>query len=460
MKNLIYLFLLSLIGFSASANVSLPAFFSDNMVLQRNSDVKLWGWGSPNEEITVTASWDAATYKVKAGNQATWQIIIKTPKEGGPYTLKFKGYNEVVFNNVMLGEVWLCSGQSNMEWTAASGIDNAVAEIAAANYPDIRFFAAPKLTAIYPQNNLSGAWQACTPETMKYFSAIGYFFAQHLQEGLKGVPIGIINCSWGGTNAEVWMPQDYIAKDAVLASAAAKFNESEWWPREPGRVYNAMIHPFAGLRLAGVLWYQGESNVGSVVYHRTFAGLIKSWREAWHDDFPFYYVQIAPYNYQGDSSMGALTRNEQRKVLQAVPKTGMVVISDVGNINDIHPRNKKPVGVRLANLALGNLYGIDNGIVSSPLYKDFKVSGNKATINFDNADGLHFSNKKSDLFEVAGNDGVFHPATAEIKKNAVIVTSKEVKKPEQVRYAWRNTAIADLFNKANLPASSFTSEVR
>jgi len=337
MKNSIYSFLFSLTGFSTFANVSLPAFFSNNMVLQRNADVKLWGWGNPNEEITITASWDAATYKVKAGSEATWQISIKTPKEGGPYTLKFKGYNEVVFNNVMLGEVWLCSGQSNMEWTPASGIDNTEAEIAKATYSNIRFFNVPKLTAKYPQDNLSGAWQACTPDTMKNFSAIGYFFAQHLHEDLKGVPVGIINSSWGGTHAEVWMPQDYIANDAVLAAAAAKFNESEWWPREPGRAYNAMIHPFTGLKLAGVLWYQGESNVGSVVYHKTFGGLIESWRAAWHDVFPFYYVQIAPYNYQGDTTMGAITRNEQRMVLQAVPKTAMVVMSDVGNINDIHP---------------------------------------------------------------------------------------------------------------------------
>ena len=457
-KNKIYSFLLSLIGFSALANVSLPSFFSDNMVLQRNSDVKLWGWGSPNEEIIITTGWDNATYTVKPDNHANWQINIKTPKEGGPYTLKFKGYNELVFKNIMLGEVWLCSGQSNMEWTPSSGIDNAEEEITKADYPNIRFFTVPKLTTQSPQINLPGSWQQCTPETMKYFSAIAYFFAQHLQEDLKGVPIGMINSSWGGTPAEIWMPQDYMAKDSLLASAAAKLTASEWGPHKPGLAYNAMIHPFAGLKLAGVLWYQGESNVGSGVYDKTLAGLITSWRAAWNDDFNFYYVQIAPFNYNEGITQGVSTRNEQRKVLQLVPKTGMVVISDVGNINDIHPRNKKPVGIRLANLALSNQYGANQGLVNSPLFKDLKVNKNKATVNFNYANGLHFKGKTSKLFEVAGSDGVYHPAIAKIKNNAVIVYSNKVEKPKHVRFAWHNAALADVFNSANLPASSFTSE--
>jgi len=451
-------FLLSIIGIPASANVSLPAFFSDNMVLQRNAEVKLWGWGSPNEEIAITIGWDNAVYKTKPNNQAAWEVVIKTPKEGGPYTLTFKGYNEIVFNNVMLGEVWLCSGQSNMEWTPSAGIDNAEAEIAKANYPNIRFFTVPKLTAKNPQLNLSGSWQACTPDSMKYFSAIGYFFAQHLHENLKGVPIGIINSSWGGTPAEIWMPEDYIAKDTALAAAAGKLTPAQWGPVEPGRAYNAMIYPFTGYKLAGVLWYQGESNVGSGVYDKTLSGLIQSWRAAWQDNFPFYFVQIAPFKYEGGTIQGVVLRNEQRKVLTMVPKTGMVVISDVGNVNDIHPRNKKPVGIRLANIALSNNYGSNNGLVNGPLYKNFTVKGNQAIVNFDNAEGLHFYGKTSSLFEVAGNDGTFYPATAKIEKNTVVLSSKSVKKPQQVRYAWGNATVADLFNNANLPASSFLSE--
>jgi sialate O-acetylesterase len=338
------------------------------------------------------------------------------------------------------------------------GIENAEAEIAKADYPNIRFFYGAKVNGAKRADKFTQQLAACTPETMRYFSAIGYFFAQHLQEDLKGVPIGIINSSWGGTPAEIWMPQDYIAKDSLLASAAAKLTASEWGPHKPGLAYNAMTQPFAGLNLAGVLWYQGESNVGSGLYDKTLTGLIKSWRAAWHNDFNFYYVQIAPFNYNGGTTQGVSTRNEQRKVLQLVPKTGMVVISDVGNINDIHPRNKKPVGIRLANLALSNQYCVNKGNVNSPLFKDIKISKNKVTVNFNYADGLHFKGKTSKLFEVAGSDGVYHPAIAKIKNNAVIIYSNKVEKPTQVRFAWHNAALADVFNSVNLPASSFTSE--
>jgi sialate O-acetylesterase len=443
-----------------SANVVLPSVFSDNMVLQRNAPVKLWGWSQPNEEITVTTSWDNKEYKIKGSNQATWNLTLQTPGAGGPYTVKFKGYNEVTLNNVMLGEVWLCSGQSNMEWTPNAGITGGEAEIAKANYPNIRFFSVPKLTAKYPQDNLPGSWQQCTPETMKHFSAIGYFFAQRLQEDLKGVAIGVINSSWGGTPAEIWFPADYIAKDATLSEAAAKLKPSEWGPIEPGRTWNAMVNPLAGYRIAGTLWYQGESNVGSEVYNKTLGGLFASWRQAWGYDFPFYFVQIAPYNYDGypDADWGVKVRDAQRRVLNEVPNTAMAVISDVGNLADIHPRDKKPVGIRLANIALSKIYTTNKAVAESPLYKDFSVKGDKLTVHFSNAQGLHFGGKTSTLFEVAGADGTFYPATAKIEKDGVIVSAKAVKTPVKVRYGWKNAAVSDLFNGANLPASSFTSE--
>ena len=459
-RNSLSLFLkaaLLLVTGSAMANVSLPTFFSDNMVLQRNADVKLWGWGSPNEEITITTGWDNKEYKVKPNNQANWAITIKTPGAGGPYTLTFKGYNEITFKNVMLGEVWLCSGQSNMDWNAEAGIDNKDAEIAKANYPDIRFFTVPKITARSEQINLPGNWQECTPQTMKYFSAVGYFFAETLHKDLKNVPIGIINSSWGGTPAEIWMPQTAFS-NPTIKQAAEKLTLAEWGPTEPSRAYNAMINPLAGFKIAGALWYQGESNVGSGVYDVTLGGLINSWRNEWKDDFPFYFVQIAPYNYAGGDYQGVTVRNSQRKVVQQVTKTGMVVISDVSPANDIHPRNKRPVGERLGNMALKNVYGLNKGEVNSPLYKSIAINKNKITIYFDNAEGLHFKSKTSSLFEVAGTDGTFHPATAKIEKNTVVLTSKEVKQPVKVRYAWHNTAQADLFNGAQLPASSFISE--
>lgn len=443
-----------------SANVILPSVFSDNMVLQRNAEVKLWGWASVNEEITITTGWDNKEYKVKGSNQATWSLSLQTPGAGGPYTLKFKGYNEVSLNNVMLGEVWICSGQSNMEWTPSAGIVGAEAEIAKANYPNIRFFTVPKLTADCPQINLPASWQACTPETMKYFSAIGYFFGQKIHEDLKGVPVGIINSSWGGTPAEIWFPADYITSDRVIAEAAANIKPNEWGPTQPGRTWNAMVNPLVGYRIAGALWYQGESNVGSSVYNKTLGGLITSWRQAWGYDFPFYFVQIAPYNYDGnpDADWGVKVRDAQRRVLSEVPNTGMAVITDVGNLEDIHPRDKKPVGIRLANLALSKTYGTNKAVAESPLYKDFTVKGSKLTVHFSNAEGLHFSGKTSTLFEVAGADGKFYQAQARVQKDGVVVAAKEVKTPVKVRYAWKNAVKADLLNGANLPASSFTSE--
>jgi sialate O-acetylesterase len=440
------------------ANIVLPNIFNDNMVLQRNATVKLWGWGSANEEVTITTGWDNKTYKTKTDNQANWNIYIQTPAAGGPYTLKFKGYNEVTINNVMLGEVWLCSGQSNMEFTPAGGLVNADAEIAKANYPKIRFFTVPKITAKTEQINLPGQWQTCTPESMKYFTAVGYFFAQHLQEELKGVPIGIISSSWGGTPAEIWFPAEYIAKDAVLSAAAAKLTPVQWGPTEPGRAWNAMINPLAGFKMAGALWYQGESNVGSNVYDKTLGGLITSWRQAWADDLPFYFVQIAPYKYGGNNTGGVVIRDAQRKVLNEIPKTAMVVISDISTPDDLHPKDKKPVGYRLANIALNNIYGVNKGIVSGPLFKEIKVKDKKLTVYFDNAAGLHFKAAPSTLFEIAGADGVYHSATTKIVNETVVLSSKEVPKPTAVRFAWHDYDQGDLFNSAMLPASSFSSE--
>ncbi|MGQ2982039.1 sialate O-acetylesterase [Flavobacterium sp.] len=458
-RNKLFLFLaIALLSFAAKANVTLPSFFSDNMVLQRNADVKLWGWGSPFEDIVITTGWDKKEYKLKPNREAYWELTVKTPGAGGPYTINFKGYNEITLKNVMLGEVWLCSGQSNMEWSANMKINNAEAEIAKANFPNIRFFTAPKLASTEPQMNLPGSWEVCTPETMRHFSAVGYYYARHLQEDLKDVPIGMINSSWGGSPAEPWIPAQYVNNDPVLKKAASDLYKADWSPSDPGHIYNAMIHPFVGYRLAGVLWYQGESNVGSHVYDKTLAGLIKGWRSEWKTDLPFYFVQIAPYNYEGSTDLGAVIRDAQRRVVNALEKTGMVVVSDIATVDDIHPRNKKDVGIRLANLALNDTYGIKKGVVNGPLYKSFTSDKNKLTVSFSNAEGLRFKGKASTLFEVAGEDATWHRAEAKIDKGAIVLTSKNVKKPVKARYAWSNTAQADLFNSAGLPASTFTTE--
>lgn len=440
------------------ANVSLPNIFGDNMVLQRNSEVKIWGWGNPKEEIKLVSSWNNQEYKVTANNQAQWELKIKTPEAGGPHTISIKGYNEVILKNILIGEVWVCSGQSNMEMSVSWGIDNGEEEAKNATNPNIRFFTVPKLTATTPQNNLLGNWTESTPETMKYFSAVGYFFAKRLREDLKNVPIGLISSNWGGTPAEIWMPEEVVNSDAVLLENAKKLNEQEYGPRQPGRAYNAMIYPFVGFKIAGTLWYQGESNVGSEVYDKTLSALITSWRKGWQDDFPFYYVQIAPFKTGSNNFSNVTLRNSQRKLLKEINNTGMVVISDVSDTIDIHPKDKKSVGIRLANLALVNTYKTNSNLVNGPLFKEIKIDKDKAIVSFDYADGLYFKDKITKQFEIAGADGIFYPAEASIKNNQVTVTSKKVANPVKVRFAWGNIIQSDLFNKANLPASCFISE--
>ncbi|TCN51499.1 sialate O-acetylesterase [Flavobacterium circumlabens] len=459
MKNNIFKFaFFLLISSTMMANVSLPNIFGDNMVLQRNSEVKIWGWANPKEEIKLISGWNNQEYKVVTNNQAQWELKIKTPEAGGPFIISIKGYNEVILKNILIGEVWVCSGQSNMEMSVSWGIDNGDEEAKNATNPNIRFFTVPKLTATTPQNNLLGNWTESTPETMKNFSAVGYFFAKRLREDLKNVPIGLISSNWGGTPAEIWIPEEVINNDPLLLENAKKLNEQEYGPRQPGRAYNAMIYPFVGFKIAGTLWYQGESNVGSAVYDKTLSALITSWRKVWQDDFPFYYVQIAAYKTGSNNFSNVMVRDSQRKLLKEVSNTGMVVISDVSDTIDIHPKNKKAVGIRLANLALKNTYKTNSNLVESPLFKAFKTDKNKAILSFDYAEGLHFAGKTSNQFELAGADGVFYTAEALIKNDQVILTSKKVLVPLKVRFAWGNTIQSDLFNKVNLPASCFITE--
>ena len=444
-----------LFSFTAFANVTLPSVFSDNMVLQRNSDVVFWGWANPNEEITIMTGWNNATYTTKANNQAHWQVAVNTTGASGPFTVSV---NQITLNNVLLGEVWFCSGQSNMEMTPAWGIGDGEKEMALANIPSIRFFTVPKLTSSEPQDNVAGRWEVCTPETRRNSSALAYFFARRLREKLGDVPVGIIVSAWGGTPAEPWIPADAVDSDPVVLAAANKLKSIDWGPVEKARTYNAMVHPLTRFKIAGVLWYQGESNVGSPVYDKTLGVLISSWRRAWSAELPFYYVQIAPYNYGEDHDGGAVVRDSQRKLLRQVSNTGMVVISDVSPTDDIHPKDKKSVGIRLANLALNDHYKILGTEVNGPLYHSIRIDRNKVIVRFDHSAGLYLKNKQTKQFEVAGSDGIFHPAKASIRNNEVVLASANVKNPLKVRFAWTNTAQSEMFNAAGLPASTFASE--
>lgn len=438
--------------------VSLPAVFSDNMVLQQNSEMIIWGWGKPMEKISISTPWDGNTLNTEATNQGTWSVFVKTPKGSmTPYNLSIKGYNEIVLKNVLIGEIWLCSGQSNMEWSANMGINSAQDEVKQAKYPNIRFFSVIHRTATAPQIDLEGEWAECSPESMQNFSAVAYFFARKLQAELK-VPIGMINSSWGGTPAECWMPSEAFEGNELISTAAAKLEPVRWGPTEIARIYNAMIEPLTKFKIAGALWYQGESNVSTAyAYKETMTALISSWRKKWGQEFPFYYCQIAPYRY-GNPAEGAALRDAQRRTL-SVPNTGMVVTSDIGDTSDIHPRNKQDVGLRLANLALVKHYKTSNAVVAGPLYLNSRARAGQMLVYFANAEGLNVKGDKITHFELAGEDGIFYPAEATISKdNIIMVQSEKVTRPTMVRYAWGNTATPNLFNGAGLPASCFSSK--
>lgn len=439
------------------ANVDLPAIFSDHMVLQRNSEVTIWGWAKSGEPIKLYTSWSADTLKTKADPNANWQLKLKTPDAGGPYKIIIEGYNRVEFNDVLIGEVWLCSGQSNMEWSARMGINNAEHEIAAADHPNIRFFNVAHRTADTPQNDLGGKWQESNPETMQDFSAVAYFFGRKLNHELD-VPIGLINSSWGGTPAEVWVNKEVITSNPVLNADAPNIKEVPWCPVKPGKAYNTMIAPFNDFRIAGALWYQGETNTYSPDnYAVLLPALIESWRNDRGYDFPFYFVQIAPFPY-GDNFAGVRLRDAQRKSLK-VPNTGMIVVSDIGDIEDIHPRNKQDVGLRLANMALNKHYGKKDIVPSGPLYERMEKEGNRIRIFFKYAEkGLACKGKELTHFEIACEDGDFVKANAKIDGNSIVVQAKNIKEPVAVRFAWSDTAEPNLFNSDGLPASCFITE--
>ena len=439
---------------NSNANISLPEIFSDNMVLQQQSEVTFWGWAKPGEMVKLSADWLDSSLEIKTNNQGNWSLKVVTPKAGGPYNIQLKGFNEIEFKNVLIGEVWLCSGQSNMEWTANSGIINKEEEVAKADFPKIRLFTVYYGTADFPQQHLTGKWEECTPETMSNFSAIGYFFAKRLQEVL-GVPVGIINSSWGGTPAEAWMKKEAVNADEFLKKAASLQKPVPWGPVETARIYNAMIAPLVPFSISGVLWYQGEANtINAYAYKELLSGLIANWRNDWNLNFPFYFAQIAPYKY-GNNFDGVLVRDEQRQALE-MENTGMVILSDIGDTLDIHPKNKQDVGLRFANLALNRHYKTIEVEDSGPLFQELIFVKNKAVVSFSHAEGLHSKKEKIRCFEMAGEDNVFYPADAKIIGDGKVeVHSKQVKVPKKVRFAWRNTATPNLFNGANLPASCF-----
>lgn len=456
MKKIIFLtcFFASLNVFG---NVRLPAIIGSHMVLQQNTKVTIWGWCDSGEKIQLKASWDTATYATTGTWAAKWSIQLQTPVAGGPYTVSIKGNNAILLEDVMIGEVWVCSGQSNMEMSVAWGLPYEE-EVSKANNTRIRFFHIPKTTAEYPQEDVKARWVVCNPGDLKNFSAVGYFFGKKLNENLN-LPVGLIHSSWGGTPAEAWTPKEAVEGDPALKEAAGQLRQNPWWPVVPGAAYNGMIYPITNYSIAGAIWYQGESNVGTAAtYASLFTNMISAWRKAWHREFPFYFAQIAPYAGYGDSSGSAFLREAQTKSLE-LSGTGMVLTSDlVDNINDIHPKMKKEVGERLANYALGESYGKKDIAYKIPMYKSLRVEKDKLRISFSNAENGLISKGALKEFFIAGEDRKFVPAEVKIEGNSVVVWSREVAKPVAVRFGFRNGALLNLYNKEGVPVNLFRSD--
>lgn len=489
------------------AAVGLPAIFSNHMVLQRDQVNPVWGWADPGENVTVTIA--GQTHRATADQQGMWQVKLEPLPAGGPHELVIQGTNRIVLQDVLVGEVWVCSGQSNMEWPVRA-VFNAELEHLAAKYPQIRFITVPHTGTQTPQNDFDGQWVVCTPETVNDFSAIGYFFGRQLHKTLD-VPIGLIDNSWGGSAAEAWVkrelleaePDKYgpllarwseLENNADLAGPMAEFetklaawnaelrkarqNGSAIPPRptpprsqlanqhRPGNLYNGALKPIMGYGIRGVIWYQGESNVPRAYqYRHLFPLLIQSWRQEWgQGDFSFYWVQLADFLEEKPSpsdSAWAELREAQTMALQ-LPNTGQAVIIDIGEGNDIHPKNKLEVAKRLARIALARDYHV-NVPYESPRMQSFERRDNKIVITFDHADGGLVTLDTNTIrgFSIAGEDRKFVWAQAKIvgdRRNQVEVWSDDVAEPVAVRYAWADNPSCNLYSRAWLPVTPFRTD--
>lgn len=646
-----FVFLLVVYGSYGLADVKLPALFSDHMVLQQQMEAPVWGWAESGEHVTVTGSWDNSDISTKAGLDGRWRVKVNTPKASGPYTLTIQGKNRIELDNILIGEVWICSGQSNMEMglqkeSWQKGILNYKSEIAAANYPNIRLFTVPKVAAMEVQEDCIGSWTICSPQNIARFSASAYFFGRRIHREL-GIPVGLVHVSWGGSAAEAWMSQEAlkefpefsgaldVIKKGDLEASKKEFEEklTGWWkyvetsdvgmvnhwdrpqtdtsnwktvsipqqwekipgmegldgvvwfkknvnipkawadkvlwleigpiddmdmvwfnghkigehlelgywdkPREyeipasviqsgennitirvvdnmgggglwgtdnqymirpadksdepinfagswfyqigldlagkqpmptaptaskdqytPTMLYNGMLSPVMPYGMQGVIWYQGETNTWRAYqYRKLFPALIRNWRNDWNQgDFPFYFAQIAPYNYGTEGYCPEL-QEAQMMTLSAINNTGMAVTADIGNISDIHPRNKQLVGQRLALWALAKTYNRNDIVYSGPLYKTMRIEGDRIRLIFDQVgSGLMSLGGPLTEFTIAGDDENFVPAQAEIENNTIVVSSHLVNNPAAVRYAWSNTAVGNLYNLDMLPASPFRTD--
>ncbi len=456
--------------FSAHATIKLPYFFSDNMVLQQQTDAAIWGWAKVGSTVTITTSWNKAKYSVKADAAGKWKTKISTAAAGGPYSMTVSDGTPVTIKNILLGEVWLCSGQSNMEMPMKGYRDQPIFggndAIFHSTNDQIRLYTVPRSVQRIPQDTTKAStWKTAEPEAVSNFSATAYYFAKILQERLK-VPVAVINISYGGSPVEAFMDAETLNAFPEIqvpsATDTARLNN-----RNATVLYNGMLGSFLGYTIKGCLWYQGESNNDRPKQYETlFPAFVKQIREqSGQGDFPFYFCQIAPYNYYNYAAVNAVNNNSaylrdaQRKAVAKIPNSGMAVLMDIGEEFNIHPGDKATGSKRLAYMALAKTYGLKGFGSESPAYESMTVSGNTITIKFSGApNGLTSYGKALQYFEVAGANKIFRPAKALISGGTIIVSSPDVKEPVAVRYAFKDFVVGDLFSTEGFPVSSFRSD--
>lgn len=503
MRKYAFILVLSILAGLTKAEVKLPSLVGSNMVLQQNEEVVIWGWANPGEEISVKASWLKKAAETITDDKGNWQLTVKTPKAGGPYSITIKGENTIELSNILMGDVWICSGQSNMHLPVGkssgwkTGVVNSEEEVKNANYPEIRLFTVDRVTSDTLLNDVKGEWQPCSSKEMYEFSGVGYFFGREIYL-TQHIPIGLINVSWGGTPAEAWMKKSVLQSDSDFVPLLenyeflvehydeniAKFKvEYPAWQAErdsleklgekiqrsaprrpidklsnkaPNLIYNGMIHPILNEKIKGVIWYQGENNARlAYQYRKLFPALIQNWRDDFNSgDFPFYFVQIAPHRSQNPE-----IRESQLLTLKSVENTGMAVTTDVGDTNNIHPLNKQVVGHRLALWARAKTYNEKGLVYSGPIYKSVEFKEGKAYISFDHVgSGLMCKGDSLTNFTICGPDKNFLPAKAEIVGDKVVVYTQYVSNPVSVRFGWNYTPFHNLYNKDGLPASPFRTD--
>jgi sialate O-acetylesterase len=453
-------FLLLLLFLNGFAQTKLPAIFGDHMILQQQADAAIWGTDEPGTEVLVRGNWGSEALSV-ADADGNWKVYIKTPEAGGPYTVDISGTAQITYKNVLIGEVWFCSGQSNMFMKLrgfyGQPINGGNDAILNSRNPKIRLFHVERNASLEPLDDLSGQWSEADPEATSDFSATAYFFGKRLYDVL-GIPVGLIHSSWGSATAEAWMNSKYLAAFPNLKMPEAI---PERVPQTyPTLLYNAMLHPLLGYTIKGAIWYQGEGNRNRPEqYEQLFPAMIANWRNDWNQgDFPFYFVQIAPFRYGGLN--GAYLRHAQMKTIQTVPNTGMAVITDIGECNDIHPKEKRIVGERLALWALAKDYQLGGFAYSGPIYRRMEKKDAKIILYFDHAAyGFTSYRKPVEGFEIAGSDKVFREANVRFGRDGSLeVWSDDVATPEAARYGFSRCGTGNLFNVAGLPVSPFRTD--